>query len=324
MTIHTRLTERLKLRHPIILAPMHVAATGTLAAAVSGAGGLGLIGGGYQGEEWLEAQFDAAGNLSVGIGFITWWLEKSPELLDRALERQPAAILLSFGDPRRFAPNVVARGIPLICQIQSLDGARQAVEAGATIIVAQGTEAGGHGAARTMSSLVPEVVDLVSRISPDTLVCAAGGIADGRGLAAALVLGADGVLMGTRFWATTEANVPHALQAAALAANGDMTIRTSLPDIVRRYEWPKPFNIRTLKNGFVERWLGREEQLKSVADEELPKFQRAWAAGDAENGAVVVSESVGLIHEIAPVETVMNQIVRQAEGALSAANGCRT
>lgn len=316
MTIQTRLTERLGLKHPVILAPMHTAASGKLAAAVTTAGGLGLIGNGYLGEDWLQAQFKAAGNISVGIGFITWYLEKSPELLEQALAHQPAAICLSFGDPRKFAPKVAERGIPLICQVQSLASARQALEAGATIIVAQGTEAGGHGAVRGMASLVPEVVDLVRKASPETLVCAAGGIADGRGLAAALMLGADGVLMGTRFWATEEANVPPGFHAAALQADGDETLRTSLADIVRRYDWPKPFNIRTLRNKFVERWQGNEEELKSVADMEVEKFQQAWVDGDADNSAVVVSESIGLIHTIEPVEVVMSNLIQQAEATI--------
>src|SRR5689334_4376220 len=115
----TRLTERFGLTHPVILAPMAFAAGGRLAAAVSRAGGLGLIGGGYGQRGWIEAQFDEAGDADVGCGFITWSLERRPELLDEVLARGPRAIMLSFGDPRRFAPRVRDAGVPLLCQIQS-------------------------------------------------------------------------------------------------------------------------------------------------------------------------------------------------------------
>jgi nitronate monooxygenase len=183
MAIRTRLTEKLGLEHPIILAPMGVAASGKLAAAVSNAGGLGLVGIGYRGSEWIKEQSDAAANVRVGFGFITWRLAEQPDLLELALGRQPTAICLSFGDPRPFAEQILAAGVPLICQVQTLADAKPAVEANASIVVAQGTEAGGHGGTRSTSTLVPEVADLLARISADTLLCAAGGIADGRGLA---------------------------------------------------------------------------------------------------------------------------------------------
>ena len=228
MAIRTRLTEKLGLEHPIILAPMGIAASGKLAAAVSNAGGLGLVGIGYRGSEWIKEQSDAAANVRVGFGFITWRLAEQPDLLELALDRQPTAICLSFGDPRPFAEQILAAGVPLICQVQTLADAKAAVEANASIVVAQGTEAGGHGGTRSTSTLVPEVADLLARISADTLLCAAGGIADGRGLAAALVLGADGVLVGSRFWASEEANVHPKFHQTAL---GPMVIQLFGPPL---------------------------------------------------------------------------------------------
>jgi len=183
--------------------------------------------------EWVDAQFDEAKEAGVGCGFITWSLERAPELLDHVLERDPRAILLSFGDPRPFAPRVREAGVPLLCQVQSRPDAELALEAGADVIVAQGAEAGGHGDRRATFTLLPEIADLLGAHSAQTLVCAAGGIADGRGVAAALVLGADGVLVGSRLWATVEANVADRMQAAAVAADGDGTIRTSVMDIAR-------------------------------------------------------------------------------------------
>src|SRR5689334_8567786 len=142
MALRTRLTEKLRIEHPIISAPMAFAAGGKLAAAASAGGGLGLIGGGYGDAEWLEQQFLETGNARVGCGFIAWSLAKKPELLEAVIAHSPAAVMLSFGAPAPFASRVKAAGIPLICQVQSLALAREAVAAGADIIVAQGTEAG--------------------------------------------------------------------------------------------------------------------------------------------------------------------------------------
>src|SRR5262245_21925665 len=205
--MRTRLTERLKIEHPILSAPMGFAGGGKLAAAVTAAGGLGLIGGGYGEEKWLREQLAAAGNQRVGCGFITWSLKKQPHLLDIALERVRGALFLSFGDPAPFAPRIKQAGVPLICQIQSLADAKHAIDVGADILVAQGSEAGGHGERRATFTLVPEVADLIAARPPTTLLCAAGGVAAGRALAAALALGADGVLVGTRFPASEEALV---------------------------------------------------------------------------------------------------------------------
>ncbi len=136
----------------------------------------------------------------VGCGFITWSVEDDIDLFETALATRPTAMMLSFSDPAKLAPRVKRAGYLLICQVQTLEHAKRAIDVGANVIVAQGTEAGGHGlAVRSTMPFVPAVVDLVASRAPSVLVVAAGGIADGRGLAAALMLGADGVLMGTRF-----------------------------------------------------------------------------------------------------------------------------
>ncbi len=320
MAINTRLTEKFKLIHPVILAPMGVAASGRLAAAVAHAGGLGLIGVGYRGQDWIESQADVAGNVQVGAGFITWRLKMSPELLDVALARRPSAICLSFGDPEPFAQKVHAANIPLICQVQCLSDARQAAELGATVVVAQGTEAGGHGGgSRSVSTLVPEIADFLAKSFPDTLLCAAGGIADGRGLAAALMLGADGVLVGSRLWASEEANVHPNFHAAALAADGDATIRTSVADVVRSYDWPTRYTARVLRNRFVETWHGKEAELAASAEVELSKWNKAWDEGCADGANVFISESVGLIRSVAPVATIIEEMVHDAEAVIRTA-----
>lgn len=308
----TRLTERLRIEHPILSAPMALAGGGALAAAVTRAGGLGLIGGGYGDAGWLATQYAAAGNTRTGCGFITWSLAKQPHLLGEVLAHRPAALMLSFGDPTPFAREIAAAGVPLICQCQSLAHVRTALEAGAAIIVAQGAEAGGHGHSRGTLSFVPEVADLLARASPDTLLLAAGGIADGRGLAAALMLGADGVLVGTRFWASREALVHPNHHAAALTATGDQTVRSALPDIARRLDWPKPFDIRVSDNAFIAKWRGREADLRAAIEDEAPAYRDAFMAGDPEKAAVVFGEAAGLISDIPPAGEIVARMVDEA------------
>lgn len=138
--IATRLTERLGITHPVVSAPMAKAAGGRLAAAVSEAGGLGLLGGGYGDAEWLAQERRAAGNARIGVGFITWAL--SDAVLEDALASDPAVVMLSFGDPAAFASRISDAGVPLMCQVQTLDHAKAAIDAGAQFIVAQGPRPG--------------------------------------------------------------------------------------------------------------------------------------------------------------------------------------
>jgi nitronate monooxygenase len=317
--IVTRLTHRFDLDHPIVSAPMAFAAGGPLAGAVTAAGGLGLIGGGYGDSAWLAQAFNRVGNNAVGCGFITWALELHPGLLEEVLARQPRAIFLSFGDPGVFARRIQDAGVPLICQVQRLEDARRAIDVGADVIVAQGAEAGGHGEARGTLPFVPEVVDFVARVSPETLVCAAGGIADGRGLAAALMLGADGVVMGTRFWASAEAEVHANLHRNGIGSTGDDTIRTSVMDIARRYDWPERFSLRVRKNEFTDIWHGREDALRADIDAQAERYKDAWTNGDATVAATMVGEGIGLIHDMPTAAEIIDRTVRQAVDLMKSA-----
>jgi nitronate monooxygenase len=317
MMIQTRLTERFDLSHPIVLAPMALASGGALAAAVSRAGGLGLVGGGYCDADWVMRELDAAGNQRVGCGFITWKLAETPDLLPRVLDRDPQAVFLSFGDPRPFGAEIAASGVPLICQIQTLADARLALEAGAAVIVAQGSEAGGHGDARGTLPLVPEIADLVAREAPETLVLAAGGIADGRGLAAALMLGADGALVGSRFWASAESLAHPAMVAAALQADGDATRRSSVADIARRIAWPERFTLRALRNPFFDRWHGELDALRAVSETEAARYIDAAERGDPTIAATIVGEVAGLIHDRPPAAEILARMSAEAETLLN-------
>jgi nitronate monooxygenase len=318
--MRTRLTELFGIEHPILSAPMGMAAGGMLAAAVSHAGGLGLIGGGYGDGEWLEREFAAAGNARVGCGFITWSLAKQPQLLDQVLDRKPAALMLSFGSPAPFATRIRESGARLICQVQSMSHARDAVEAGADVIVAQGGEAGGHGGNRSTLTLVPEIADFLAGAAPAIVLVAAGGIADGRGLAASLMLGADGVLIGSRLLASAEAEVPPAFRQAIVTADGDSTVRTAVIDIVRKYDWPG-FDGRALRNRFVNSWHGREGELANPAtnDDENERYWNAVRSGDADNAGVFAGEAAGLIRDVQPAARIVTDMVAQAERLLGKA-----
>lgn len=316
MQISTRLTERLGIRHPVLLAPMDRIADARLAGAVSRAGGLGLLGGGYGEEAWLRQELAAAGDARIGIGFITWSLAKQPHLLDIALERRPAAVMLSFGEVAPFAPRIKAAGAKLICQVQTVAQAREAAAAGADVLVAQGAEAGGHGISRGTMALVPAVVDAL----PDLPVAAAGGIADGRGLAAALMLGADGVLLGTRFYATREAAGHQAAKDRMVAAEGDATIRGIIFDIARRNVWPAPYTGRVLRNAFAERWRGRETELLQHQEAEAARYAAAREAGDFDTAAVIAGEAVDMVADIPPAAEVVERVVREAATRLAGAS----
>ncbi len=320
-TLSNRLTRTLNIRHPIVSAPMAFAGGGALAAAVSRAGGLGLIGVGYGDPTWLEEQFEAAGGGRVGVGFITWSLRKSPSLLTDGLKHRPAAVMLSFGDPRSFVDEIRAAGALLICQCQDMAHVMDAVDVRADVVVAQGAEAGGHGALRGTLSFVPEAADFLAQNAPDTLLLAAGGVADGRGLAAALMLGADGVLVGTRLWAAREALVKKGHHDAIVETDGDGTLRTRVADIARQLPWPRGFTARIRRNAFTDRWHGREELLEQNVAVEGPRYRQAFAEGDPENTGVWFGEAAGLIHAIEPAADIVERIVAEAAARIAACGG---
>jgi nitronate monooxygenase len=315
MSLLTSVTELFGVEHPIVLAPMGGAAGGALAAAVSNGGGLGLVGGGRAQQDWLDRELAIVTGQTDspwGVGFLSWAAE--PAIVRHALEYRPHAVMLSFGDPRRLAEAVKWAGVKLIIQVTDLDEARQAIAVGADVIVAQGAEAGGHGGTRATLPFVPVVADLAA----PTPVLAAGGIADGRGLAAALALGASGALIGTRFLATLEALTDPVAVKAILDGSGEDTERTRVIDIARGVPWPARYTGRTLRTAFVDRWRGREDELE--ADEAAKDAYRADAGrGDPQALAAWASEAIDLITEVAPAADLVAAIARDAEEALISA-----
>lgn len=307
--ITSRLTELLELQHPIIAAPMAGVAGADLAQAVSKAGGLGLVGGGYGEQGWLEQQLLATDCRDIGVGFITWRLKEQPSLLDLALDYEPKAIFLSFGDMGDFAPKIMASSCHFIAQVQSVNDALEAATIGADVIVAQGTEAGGHGAARATLPLVPAVVDAVAPIP----VVAAGGIADGRGLAAALMLGASGVVMGTRFYCSQESLAPQAAIARAIASSGDHTVRSSVFDVLREFDWPAPYKLRTLVNDMTLRFATKLNELRVDKLTQIESFNTAIDDANYEVAAVIVGEALDLVNDIPSAADIVIETMHQAE-----------
>src|SRR6478609_7626839 len=262
MGLRTALTAMLGIEHPIVLAPMGDVAGGALAAAVSEGGGLGVIGAGRGDLQWLTRECGVARSATRrpwGIGFLSWAIDA--DVVDAAIEQSPAAIMLSFGDPAPFVDAIHAASVPIIVQVTDMSEARRALDVGADIVVAQGSEAGGHGGGRATLPFVPAVVDVAGA----TPVLAAGGIADGRGLAAALVLGAAGAVIGTRFEVTPEALIARAAADAIAAASAEDTIQGRALDVVRDSPWPARYPARTLRNRITDSWQGREDDIDDAA-----------------------------------------------------------
>jgi nitronate monooxygenase len=247
-----------------------------------------------------------------GIGFLTWAIDE--RVMAHALAYRPRAVMLSFGDPSPYAEAVRRAGAALIIQVTDVDEARHAVDLGADVIVAQGTEAGGHGSRHGRSTLpfVPVVVDLADPIP----VLAAGGIADGRGLAAVLALGAAGALIGTRFQATTETLADPAIVKAIIDGRGQDTERNDVLDVLRGSSWPSAYTARTLGHPHLDRWRGRESSIDAEA--------RRDYADDLARGAVPplpvwAGEGVDLINDLPSAADLVTTLAERAEFALTRA-----
>lgn len=325
---HSRFSTRFGLTTPIALAPMALASGGALASACARAGALGLVGGGYGDLAWTQREYrlalEAADTGRIGCGFITWKLDEDASALDWVLDlpptQRPRAVMLSFGDARRYAPRIAASGAALICQIQCMQQAPEAIEAGAAVIVAQGAEAGGHGLnalnGRATLTLVPELADWLARHAPSTLLLAAGGIADGRTLAAVLALGADGALVGSRLWATQESLAPASAKAIALQTDGDGTARTAIFDILRRKNWPEPYDFRAVRNALHRQWEGRIDTLRAHPEEARALYDVGWQASDYAAAHVTVGEAVGLVHDLPGAAELIARMGQEAQARL--------
>jgi nitronate monooxygenase len=261
--LRTWLTERFGLEVPVLNAPMAKFADGAFAAAVSSAGGLGMIGvtGEWDLEEWRrQISVAAASGRAFGVGVLVWALEPGDEVyVDAALEGGAAIVSLSYGDYAPLVARVHDAGAVCSTQVGTVDQAKAAADAGVDVVVARGAEGGGHGAG--VMATLPLLQGVLDAI--DVPVLAAGGIATARGLAAVLAAGAAGAWMGTAFLACEEMTLAEDYVAALLEAGDGSTVHTTAFDIGRGIDWPREFGGRAVRNAFSDRWVGHEDDLRS-------------------------------------------------------------
>ena len=314
--IKTALTRWFDLDVPVFGAPMAGVAGGELARAVSVGGGLGMIGVGSEtAVDWIaeQARVPAEADVSYGIGLMAWALEQRPELLTAAIAAEPALVSVSFGDPGPFVGPLHDAGIAVATAVNSLADLDRAHAAGVDVIVAQGTEAGGHTGQRATLPLLQEVL-----AATDRPVLAAGGIATGPGLAAVLVAGAAGAWIGTPFLSCSEATNSAAARERVRQASGDRTVLTSAFDIALGLPWPSRWPGRALVNEFTELWHGRESELRGDT-RAAEQVRRARAEGDLEHAPVYAGESVGLVTAEESATDVVRRLAADARKALERA-----
>ncbi|TAM61043.1 nitronate monooxygenase [bacterium] len=313
--MQTRLTEMLGITHPILNAPMTPQAGGVLARAVSEAGAFGIVG--LNEDERAEQIAEQVALITAdgfkkpfGIGLVIWVLERRPDLLDLAIAAKPTLVSISFGDPAPYVERLHRAGILVASQVQSRDSAQQAARAGVDVVVAQGTEAGGHTGAVGTLPLLQIVLDAV-----DVPVVAAGGIASGRGLAAVLAAGAVGAWIGTPFLAAAESRTPEQARDRIVASDETQTVLTSVFDRAQGKPWPSQFRGRALRNRFTEQWHGREEELLQAAGA-LDEFRRAKAERDYGIANVYAGQSVGMVSTRTTAREIVERIAAGAEAQL--------
>jgi nitronate monooxygenase len=298
------------LRVPIVNAPMGGVAGGRLAAAVSAAGGLGMVGmGSVATRELLQTQLQHVDGV-FGIGLVDWVMRNEAGLLDDALAAQPVLLSVSFGTDWSWIDKAHDAGIATVTQVYDALGARQAVDAGVDLLVARGSEGGGHGDTKLGTlPLLDTVLDAVS-----VPVLAGGGIASARSLAAVLAAGASGAWVGTRLAACPEALTGDASRQALIAARSTDTAITRAFDVARGLPWPARFPARVLTNDFVARWTGNEDALDAPACDELAA---AIAADDRSIAPVDAGQGVGMIRDDASVAEVIDGMCAGAQRLLA-------
>ena len=313
--LRTRVCSLLGIDFPIISAPMAGTATAALATAVSKAGAFGMIGSGLNPDpSWIKEQIQAVRektDLPFGVGFISSapGIEK---VIEAAFDAKVAAVSHSFVDPTPFINQAKGRGVKVFAQVQTMADARKAIAAGADIITAQGSEAGGHTGHLGTLPFVRAVVE----IAGDIPVVASGGIADGHGVAAALMLGAEGVWIGTRFIASLEWAGPGWARDQVIMADADDTILTKVYDLVADAPFPLDVGDRVIRNSFTEAWHGRETELMARQGELLEQIATASAAGDTAIAPVRAGTVSGLIGSVEPAGDILRRIVAEAEAVL--------
>jgi NAD(P)H-dependent flavin oxidoreductase YrpB (nitropropane dioxygenase family) len=316
--MQTRATELLGVEHPVVLGGMGSGTSPELVVAVSNAGGLGVQGCAGRSPAdiaHLSATIRAGTDRPFGLNLLLFL--SSEAAIDAVLAARPDVFSTAWPTADQDLGALFARAHAAGCRVvmhmaSTVDEARRAAAAGADIVVAQGTEGGGHVGLMGTMVLVPLVVRAVA----PTPVLAAGGIADGAGLAAALMLGAEGVLLGTRFLATPQAPLPDSYKQAICRSDGHDTLLTELPDVINGQVWPGAF-ARVLRTPFIQEWLGREGEVRARLRELQRRVQRARELGNVDEGALLIGQDAGLISSIEPASEIVERIVREAESLLA-------
>jgi nitronate monooxygenase len=301
--METWLTRTLGIDAPLVQAPMARVSEGRMAAAVSGAGALGMVGVGPAATpEWIaeQAQEASAAGRPYGIGLMAWALEENPAQLDAVAESGATLVSVSFGAFEDAVRRLRAADKVVTTQIGNVDEARRAERAGVDFLVARGAEGGGHGRNDIATlTLLQTVLDAV-----DVPVVAAGGVANARGLAAVLAAGAVGGWAGTAFLTCRESAFPAASRERLLAAGDTATAYGRVFDVASGARWPREYGGRGLRNAFFEEWEHREDEL--AAD---PGARERYASGvrehDFDTSVIYAGQSVGLLR----AETTAAEVV---------------
>lgn len=311
--MRTRATERLGISQPLVLASMGGATDAALVSAVSAAGGLGMLAATWTENSAILAELAAirsCTNAAFAVNFVLPFAD--PQAIRQCLEAQIPVLSTFRGDPVPLIAEARARGIRTVHQATTLDEVARVAAAGVDVIIAQGNEAGGHGGPEPLWSFLPDAI----RAAGDVPVLAAGGIVDGRGLAAVLALGAQGAVMGTRFLASAEAPVPEVWKQAILAARPGDTLYSPVWDLVHGEDWPG-VQVRALKNEALLRWHDRPAALQAHQAEALTRLEAAMLQGDAREMPLLAGVGAGRIAEILPAAEIVAQVMAEARAVLS-------
>ena len=313
--LRTAVCEVLGVEHPVGNAGMAGVAQARLCAAVAGAGGIGTVAmGGASAAEVTErvAAVKALTDRPFSANFIAWLIEDDSAPLDAALEAGVSSITLSFGDPAPYVDRVHAAGSLLLSQVQTVEAARRSAEIGVDVLIAQGNDAGGHTGEIPLLPLLPQVVDVADTVP----VLAAGGVGDGRGLAAVIMLGAQGALMGTRFIASDEAESDWPrLPAQVLDASADDSVWTTAIDIAQgsgRSYWPRGIGARSIRTPWLDRWAGHEDELAA----RLAEDRETDHAGGSDPTPAYAGPVAGMVTRHEPAADIVRSVAAEAAGVL--------
>ncbi len=315
--LRTRVTDLFGVQHPIVLGGMGSGTSPALVTAVSNAGGLGVQGcaGRTPAEIGQLAQaIRAETDKPFGLNLLLF--QARDEHVDAVMAARPPVFSSAWAWPETDLETLFKKahdaGATVVHMVSSVHEATRAAEAGADAIVAQGTEGGGHVWLMGTMVLVRQVVRAVA----PRPVLAAGGIADGAGLASALMLGAEGALLGTRFLATPEAPLPQSYKEAICKSDGHDTILTEIPDTANSQTWPGAL-ARALRTRFIEEFIGRDDEVRRRRTELSARMRKAREEGDVDNGSLLIGQDAGLIDRIEPAGEIVERIAREAEQILS-------